>query len=341
MTSGNLYNAACAYAIAAHHAPEADYRRQCAEQALQLLRAAVDQGWQNAAHLQTDVDMDGIRGEPVFQDILSDQSVQRAAVWMDRDAPDARAYCESLSPEDLTRTVQRSSVASFVPRSLSVAWNPWSHRYLVGSVWQEFPDDDRENLAALRQEVLRLRASNALSVLSELQRGNELWDLIRDERVNVTWLEQSLEPASRIQQRIRLKHRNTLAAGERDADALSGDVREIIRLEALKQDRLDWSATTGSARKWWLAFEQENSHRIPLVLRLVEELDKRTATITEFFLAYVYSNTDNIQGNLHYLDFTRRKKAYAAAAAEPEGPIPSDPCPFQWWTPTVSRLRHR
>ena len=45
-----------------------------------------------------------------------------------------------------------------------------------------------------------------------------------------------------------------------------------------------------------------------LVLRLAEELSIRTATITEFFLAYVYSNTDNIQANLCYLDYTRLKK---------------------------------
>ena len=45
-----------------------------------------------------------------------------------------------------------------------------------------------------------------------------------------------------------------------------------------------------------------------LVLRLAEELAVRKATITEFFLAYVYSNTDNIQANLSYLDYTRLKK---------------------------------
>ena len=43
-------------------------------------------------------------------------------------------------------------------------------------------------------------------------------------------------------------------------------------------------------------------------MRLAEELANRKATITEFFLAYVYSNTDNIQANLHYLDYTRLKK---------------------------------
>jgi hypothetical protein len=71
---------------------------------------------------------------------------------------------------------------------------------------------------------------------------------------------------------------------------------------------LDWDNTTGSARKWWEAFENENKTRTPLVLRLAEELQVRKATITEFFLAYVYSNTDNIQANLSYLDYTRLKK---------------------------------
>lgn len=80
------------------------------------------------------------------------------------------------------------------------------------------------------------------------------------------------------------------------------------KLEEIKKTVLDWDNTTGSARKWWEAFENENKHRLALVLRLAEELQVRKATITEFFLAYVYSNTDNIQANLHYLDYTRLKK---------------------------------
>ena len=71
---------------------------------------------------------------------------------------------------------------------------------------------------------------------------------------------------------------------------------------------LDWDNTTGSARKWWEAFESENKARYPLVLRLAMELQTRQATITEFFLAYFYSKTDNLQANLHYMDYTRIKK---------------------------------
>lgn len=99
------------------------------------------------------------------------------------------------------------------------------------------------------------------------------------------------------------------------------------KLEEVKK-KLDWDNTTGSARKWWEAFENENKHRVALVLRLAEELGNRKATITEFFLAYVYSNTDNIQANLCYLDYTRlkkeeeRKRREAAAKTAQAGSTP-------------------
>lgn len=83
----------------------------------------------------------------------------------------------------------------------------------------------------------------------------------------------------------------------------------LDRLGVLKVQKLSWNETSGSARRWWTAFEEENSGaRLRLVVRLAEELAVRNASITEFFLAYVYSNTDNIQANLHYLDYTRLKK---------------------------------
>lgn len=107
------------------------------------------------------------------------------------------------------------------------------------------------------------------------------------------------------------------------------------KLEEVKKN-LDWENTTGSARKWWEAFENENRHRVALILRLAEELGNRKATITEFFLAYVYSNTDNIQANLCYLDYTRlkkeeerKKKEAAAQAKEGEGANAPPPAPQQ------------
>ena len=74
------------------------------------------------------------------------------------------------------------------------------------------------------------------------------------------------------------------------------------------RDSLGWDDITDSARKWWEAFERENAHRPVPVLRLLEELKLRKATIKEFYLAYVYSNVDSIPAILHYLDYTRIKK---------------------------------
>ncbi len=90
------------------------------------------------------------------------------------------------------------------------------------------------------------------------------------------------------------------------------------RIEELKAEQLDWDNTTGTARKWWTIFEKENRHRSALVLRVVEELAKRNATIGQFFLAYVYSNTDNILANLHYLDYMRLKQEDARKQREEE-----------------------
>ncbi|MCC7433104.1 MAG: type IV secretory system conjugative DNA transfer family protein [Methanoregulaceae archaeon] len=84
--------------------------------------------------------------------------------------------------------------------------------------------------------------------------------------------------------------------------------REIRKLLRATMAKIGWADTTGSAKKWWEAFMQENDQRVSLILRLAEELANRNATITEFFLAYVYSNTNNIMANLLYLDYTRAKK---------------------------------
>ncbi|MGE3840293.1 MAG: hypothetical protein AB7I50_01775 [Vicinamibacterales bacterium] len=62
-------------------------------------------------------------------------------------------------------------------------------------------------------------------------------------------------------------------------------------VEQIKVDHLDWKNTTGSARKWWETFQDENKHRPALIFRLTEELRNRQATIAQFFMAFVYSNT--------------------------------------------------
>lgn len=80
-------------------------------------------------------------------------------------------------------------------------------------------------------------------------------------------------------------------------------------LKEIKDKELDWENTTGDARRWWDAFEQENSKRVALVYKVAQEIAQRKSSITDFFLAYVYSNSDNIQATFAYLDYTIHMKA--------------------------------
>jgi hypothetical protein len=78
------------------------------------------------------------------------------------------------------------------------------------------------------------------------------------------------------------------------------------QIEALKI-KLGMNTLEGTSRKWWLAFEIEKAERPEVVFQLLTELEKRNVTIQEFYLAYVYSEVDNIQTNLDYLDLAIEK----------------------------------
>jgi len=100
--------------------------------------------------------------------------------------------------------------------------------------------------------------------------------------------------------------------------ASSAEIREL--LEQAKK-KLDWENTTGVAKEWWEAFEAQNQENLATVLMLTLELLARQATITEFFLAYVYSDVDSVEENLKYLDQMREQKKLEeqeAAAMEAE-----------------------
>jgi len=108
------------------------------------------------------------------------------------------------------------------------------------------------------------------------------------------------------------------------------------RLEELKAE-LGWESTTGVAREWWETFEAQNSDKLGLVITLGEEIKKRDATITEFFLAYLYSNTDSIEGNLEYLEKMKAEQAnmgteqstMPVGAENPADTVAPDQAPIQ------------
>ena len=87
-------------------------------------------------------------------------------------------------------------------------------------------------------------------------------------------------------------------------------------IEALKAVA-GWFAVGVTPRKWWLTFEREYCERPEVIRELLLQLQKRQATIDEFFLAYVYSDNENIKTNLDYLDYAiDRGKGKRPLAAE-------------------------
>lgn len=184
-------------------------------------------------------------------------------------------------------------------------------RWLISNP-DEVPASLARNYLRLVEELLARRASPTEFTEAMLEGDTT------DPQAGLHYMDAQQE-LSRIWNSRHLRMQNGLPPGITNTANWSED--ELLeKLESVKVN-LDWRNTTGSAEKWWNAFEAENKTRLPLVLRLAEELQVRKATITEFFLAYVYSNTDNIQANLSYLDYTRlkkeeeRKKKEAAARA--------------------------
>lgn len=90
---------------------------------------------------------------------------------------------------------------------------------------------------------------------------------------------------------------------------------EMLLRDRLKQ-RAGFDKATGSAKKWWEAFQNENQSRLRIVDRLMGALMVCADDITSFFLSYVYSNTDNITANIHYSVWNRARKNASVPDAE-------------------------
>jgi hypothetical protein len=74
-------------------------------------------------------------------------------------------------------------------------------------------------------------------------------------------------------------------------------------LETIPSGEASEEGATSS--RWILAFVQENKTRPDLLSRMLCALKARECTVRDFFLAYVYSNTENIAANLHFFDYLR------------------------------------
>jgi hypothetical protein len=70
---------------------------------------------------------------------------------------------------------------------------------------------------------------------------------------------------------------------------------------------IDWDGATSSARTFWEQVEAQSTRGT--VFYLATEIVKRKATLTEYFMAFIYSGSSDIAAVFHYMEYLRRKKA--------------------------------
>jgi hypothetical protein len=69
---GDLYDAACGYALCVPLADKPETKEQYAARAVALLRQAIAKGYKDAAHMKQDTDLDALRQRDDFKKLLAD-----------------------------------------------------------------------------------------------------------------------------------------------------------------------------------------------------------------------------------------------------------------------------
>jgi len=174
--SGLAYDAACGYSLASQalDRPGRAGGRSQAERAIQLLRAAIDNGYSDFDHIQEDADLDPIRGLPAFGALIAaGQSDRRhAAVWI-ADARFERAACYGLDPEAHLRRCRELAADGYRPVSLSGSRATPDGPAVMASVWH------RPLVGESAKDELAERQARAAVALVRLGHPGDVWPLLR------------------------------------------------------------------------------------------------------------------------------------------------------------------
>jgi len=104
----------------------------------------------------------------------------------------------------------------------------------------------------------------------------------------------------------RARREDPAIRGYTDASGMSAqDVGTLV--ESVKAD-IGWEAATAAERAWWAVFESQQS--AAQALRMAEEALVRGATLSDLYLAQIYSRTTHVKSVLHYLDYMLSKREF-------------------------------
>jgi formylglycine-generating enzyme required for sulfatase activity/tetratricopeptide (TPR) repeat protein len=171
-----LSDAASAYGLATEVMlkKDADKANAYAERAVVLLKAAIRNGYAKYVEIQTERDLDPLRGRPDFQAILDAAHVDRhyAAVWHPVTGLTSTEV-HGLDPRRHLARAQELIAQGYRPVSVSVAEIQPGQPWVTASVWHRpvVPDEEKEKLAN--------RQANAAVALLRMNQPEKVWLLLR------------------------------------------------------------------------------------------------------------------------------------------------------------------
>lgn len=171
-----LFDASCAYAVASGHLADRDPTKAklYAERALNLLQTAIAKGYQNYDQLQSNANLDALRGRPDFAALLEAGKLNRhyAAIWHPVPGLTSKEV-HGLSPSEHLARCQQLIAEGYRPVSFSAAAVQNQTVPVTASVWQRpiVPDEQVEQLA--------LRQAKAAVALLKLNQEQLVWPLLQ------------------------------------------------------------------------------------------------------------------------------------------------------------------
>ncbi len=170
------YDSACAFSLASRATSRSDKAkgRQLAERCLQLLKEAVKDGDADFGRMAEDADLDAVRGDPAFAEIMKVGHPDRryAAVWnSDRRFEANPIY--ALEPAAQATKCQELIAQGYRPVSWSVVRSAPETPLVTASVWHRpvVQEDTKDRLAE--------RQARSAVALVRMGKAEEVWSLLR------------------------------------------------------------------------------------------------------------------------------------------------------------------
>jgi len=155
-------------------AKNAGTAKRYAHRAIELLREAIAQGYDDYRQLQTDPDLEAIRSNPVWQELLPSPHMEReyVAVWHASKTLES----QEIHGLDVAEGLERCRLLAnqgYRPAAIAVAWFEEKALVLTASVWH------RPVVQVALRTALAKRQAQATVALVHLGRPDLAWPLLR------------------------------------------------------------------------------------------------------------------------------------------------------------------